>query len=110
MGGEDNLRPRSRNGCQHFVQRGWGVGSLATSVDRSGFQHRGGRRDVAHLKDLAPAITEPAVAYHQALLVGGKLSRHRFHAKCAAARDHRNGLGVVDLFQGRGNVLHHGLK
>ncbi|MNG79364.1 hypothetical protein D3C79_379730 [compost metagenome] len=110
MGGEDNLRLVRLNGCQHFVQRGWRVGSLAARVDRSGFQHRGGRRDVAHLKDLAPAITEPAVAYHQALLVGGKLSRHRFHAECTAARHHRNSLGVVDLFQGLGNVLHHALK
>ncbi|MNM53654.1 hypothetical protein D3C81_647590 [compost metagenome] len=110
MGGEDNLRLLRLNGCQHFVQRGWGVGSLTTSLDRSGFQHRGSRRDVAHLKDLAPAITEPAVAYHQALLAGGKLSCHRFHAECAAARDHRYSLSVVDLFQGAGNVLHHALK
>ncbi|MNS09884.1 hypothetical protein D3C72_413820 [compost metagenome] len=110
MGREDDFRFLRRDGCQHFVQRRRGVGGLATRLDRPGLEHRSGRRDVAHLQNLAPAITEPAVAYHQTLLAGSELPRHRFHAECAAARNHRHRLGVVDLFQGFGNVLHHALK
>ena len=110
MRGKHHLRFLLGDGGQHFVQRRRREGGLITCVDRARLEYLGLGRNPAHLEDLRPAVAEPAVADHQALLIGRQLPRHRLHAVSAAARHHRHGMGVVDLFQGGGDITHHALK
>ena len=101
LGGDrrDNLFDRRR-----------GEGGVGTVFDLAGFEYGVGRRDVAGLEDLRPAEAEPAVADDQAIPAGSELAGNRFHAKRAAARHDNDGGGVVDLAQGRRDVVHDTLE
>ena len=62
-------------------------GACAPLPDAARFQHDGVGGDRAHVEDLRPAVAEPAVANDEATLAAGELTRDRFHAEGAAARD-----------------------
>ncbi|MNY21134.1 hypothetical protein D3C86_1546580 [compost metagenome] len=110
MRGAHQLRLFRPDGRQHFGDRRRGEGGLGAGLDRPGLEHPGLGRNVAHLENLRPAVAEPAVADHQALLPAGQLARHRLHAEGAAAGHYRHGVGVVDLLEGTRDVVHHPLE
>ena len=73
-------------------------------------EHIGACRDPAHVENLRPAKTEPAIAQYQAAPATGKLARHGLHGKGAAARHHGHRAGAVGLPETLRDVAHHDLK
>ena len=98
------------NRRDHLGHRAGNPGRLLAIVHTPRLQHGGLGRNAAHVKDLRPAVAEPAIANHQHLFVLRKLARYGLHSKGAAARHQHGRLGVVHLFQDGGNVLHYPLK
>ena len=93
-----------------FFHRRRRKGRLFTFPDAARLQDYGLGRYLAHLENLGPAVAEPAIADHQHLFVVGKLARHGFHAKGAAARHQHRRTRVVHLFQNSRDVFHDTLK
>ena len=63
------------------------------------FQHRLLSRNLTGLKNLCPAIGEPAIAQHHGFFATGELPGNRFHGKGSAAGHNDRRFGVVNLFQ-----------
>ena len=110
MGGKNNVGFLRLDGGHHLVNRCRCEGRVFVGAHLAGLEHDLLGRNAAHLENLSPAVAEPAIAQHQALLAGTELAGHGLHAKGAAARHHRHRLGVIDLFQDGGDVTHHALK
>jgi hypothetical protein len=107
---EDHRGPLRLDAGNDLLQRGRREGRLRAVPGPARFVHRDVCCDAALFQDLRPAVAEPAVAYHQALLPAGELPRHRFHTVGASARHHGDRRGAVNRFQGGGNVLHDHLE
>ncbi len=97
--GEDNVRLVLTDGGDNLFDRGRREGRLGAAANLAGLEHGAFGGNAAHLENLRPAETEPAVADDQHLLAGGELAGHRFHAESAAARHDDGGLGVIDLLE-----------
>ncbi len=87
------------DGGGHFFGGAGFPCGLGVVADAAGLADEGFGGDVAHVKNLCPAVAEPAVANDQHFLTGGELAGDRLHAKRAAARHQRGGMGVIHLFQ-----------
>ena len=98
------------NGGLHFGNRCRCPGGLRFSGSLARLDHsvRGG--DLAHVKNLRPAVAEPAVADDHHVFAAGKLAGHRFHAVGAAAGHQHGGMRAIDFLEHAGNVRHHALK
>ncbi len=96
---EHNIGALCLDGGNHFLHWAGHPRCLWMAAEGVRLEHGGRTGNAPHVKDLRPAITEPAVAQDQRLLVGCKLPRHRFHAECSASRHQHCAVGVVDLFQ-----------
>src|SRR5690606_31063146 len=88
----------------------WGKWCLWTRLRLLGSQHSRLGRYVSHIENLAPAETEPAIAYHQAMLARRKLPGHRLHAVGSTTRHDNRRLRVIHLLEGAANVFHYTLK
>ena len=99
-----------QDGGDHFVNRAGHPRGLRRVRGAPRLEHDGLGRDVAHVKNLRPAVAKPAVADDERFFASGKLARHGFHAKRAAAGHQHGGWRVVDRFQDARDVAHDALK
>ena len=98
------------NGLYHFFNRRGCKCGLGPCLNRTRFQYRGTGRDIAHFKNLGPAITKPAISNHQAIFIRRKLSGNSLHSIGTAARYNNNRFGVIDPLQRTGYTGHHALE
>jgi hypothetical protein len=96
---KDQIRLVFPDRSDHVFDRRRCIGSLSSLFDRTRLQHDRFRRNAAHVENLRPAETEPAIADDQTLPVRCELPGNGFHAESAAARDDNGRLRVVDFFQ-----------
>ena len=103
MGGEHQGRPLVGDGGHGFFNGDWCPRGLSTDVimgiDAAGLEHGVRTGNLAHVKDLRPAVAEPAVADDQDMLVAGKLPGNRLHAEGAAARHQHGRMRAIDGFE-----------
>ena len=98
------------NACSHFVCRAWYPGGLRVVRHAAGLEHHLLRGDATHLKNLRPAVAEPAVAHHHGFFAGSKLARHGLHTKGTTARHQHCGLRAIHFFEQCRNIGHDALK
>ena len=100
------------DGRHHFVDRAGCPRCLRAIALRARFANHGSGAEAqaAGIKNLAPAVAKPAIAHDQHFFVIGKLARHGFHAKGAAARHQRGAVRAINLFECAQDVLHHADK
>ncbi len=85
-------------------------GRLGRIGHAAGLENRDFVRQMPGLDDLAPAITEPAVAHNEHLCALDELPRHGLHGKRAATRHDDCRLRVVGLFEHGRQITHNLLK
>ena len=107
---KDDSRFLSRNLRFDFFNRTRCPGRFGICALLTRFQDNGLTGDTAHVKNLCPPVTEPAISNDHDFLAMGKLTRHGFHAKSAAAWHQDHGVRRIDVFQDARDVLHHALK
>ena len=95
MGSEDHGGPVGENGGNYLVHWRWRVGGLMIVLHWSCFQYCRVGRDATHIENLAPAVTEPAVADDQTVLSMTELAGHCFHSETAATWHHHGRLTPV---------------
>ena len=107
MRGKHHLGALHANGLGHIGSGAWCPGVLRsfTLLARLANDRAAAQTSIG-VENLRPAVAEPAIAHNQHFFAIGKLARHGFHAKSAAARHQHGGVGVVDLFEHAQNVLH----
>ena len=95
--------------CDFFDGRRckWGVFVIACAPR---FEDCGLGWDVAHFKNLGPAIAEPSIANDEAFFVCGKLSRHGFHAISATAGYDDDRAGAIHFFECDRDIFHYALE
>ena len=95
---KNNIGFTGFNSLYHFFNGGRYKRSVFAVINRTGFEYGGRGRYVAHVQNLAPAKTEPAITNNQALFTVGELSGDSLHTKSATARYDNNCVGLVDIF------------
>ena len=109
MRGKDRIGLCLMNFGDHLFDRRRRKGRLRGIARRAGHDHGGFLGKTARVKDLRPAIREPAVAHDQRAALA-KLARHGLHRIGAATRHKRHGAAVIDVAQHGRDIAHHTLE
>ena len=99
MGREDDCRFFATNPAHHLINRRWRKGRLWAIAHLARLQDGDVIRESTRLKNLRPAITEPAIAQNQAFLILRKLARYRLHAIGTATGNHNGAVCGINLFE-----------
>ncbi len=110
MGREHEIGSLGLDRCNHFIHRSRDEGGLVSIFYHASLQYDLFGWDASRFEDLAPAVTEPAVANDQTFLVSCELSGDSFHPERTTTRNHSHGSGVVHALQRRRDIVHHTAK